>query len=471
MARPVDLGASPRVDGNDAAERRGANACAGTAQRGLGGAPRRFGSAVARCAATAPGAGVRPAGERLPVKPQFPSLTINGVFQVDGAAFDQDDASRAAYGTIENGADFRRARLGAKGAVTDAMDYFLQLDFAFFGRPTFTDLWVDFHDTSPLGTIRVGQWKQPFSLETVSSFRYTTFMERASLFQAFVPFRHIGVGLYDHAEDLTATWALSYIRTGQDQFGGSISNNRGHGMVGRGTCLPYFRADGTQYLHLGAGYYLNAPPKERLRYRSIPELFVGEFVVPAGEPIGTSGQPVPDVANGTPFFVDTGVMEGARLAQNLGTELLWVHGPWSLQSEAVGSWVDTSTVGNGFLYGAYAQLGWFLTGEHRPYDRRAGAIDRVQPLESVAQRGGGIGAWEIAARWSYLDLTDGAILGGDMQNATVGLNWYVNPYCKCVFNYVHAWADARPIRNGVILSDEFIRSETSGFGVRCQIDF
>jgi phosphate-selective porin OprO/OprP len=120
------------------------------------------------------------------------------------------------------------------------MDYFMQMDFGFFGRPTFTDLWVDFKDATPFGTVRVGQWKQPFSLEAVSSFRYTTFMERSSLFQAFVPFRHLGVGIYDHSQDETMTWALSYLRTGQDQFGGSLSTDGGNGLAGRVTQLGWY---------------------------------------------------------------------------------------------------------------------------------------------------------------------------------------------------------------------------------------
>jgi magnesium-transporting ATPase (P-type) len=77
-------------------------------------------------------------------KAKLPSVTINGVFQADGVAFNQDDDGREAYGRIEGGGAFRRARLGAKGAVADRMDYFMQMDFAFFGRPTFTNLWVDF---------------------------------------------------------------------------------------------------------------------------------------------------------------------------------------------------------------------------------------------------------------------------------------------------------------------------------------
>ncbi|OYW18376.1 MAG: hypothetical protein B7Z55_10745, partial [Planctomycetales bacterium 12-60-4] len=171
-------------------------------------------------------------------KSKLPSVTINGVFQADAAAFGQDDDSRDAYGRVEGGGDFRRARLSAKGAVTDRMDCFMQMDVAFFGRPTFTDLWVDFKDAGPLGTVRVGQWKQPFSLEVVSSFRYTTFMERAGTFQAFTPFRHLWIGFYDNSDDLNWTWAASYFRTGQDQFGGSLSTDGGNGLAGRFLVYP-----------------------------------------------------------------------------------------------------------------------------------------------------------------------------------------------------------------------------------------
>ena len=281
---------------------------------------------------------------------KLPSVQINGVFQADAVLFDQDAGSFDAYGKIENGVDFRRARLSAKGSVSDRMDYFLQMDFGFFGRPTFTDVWVDFKQAGPLGTIRVGQWKQPFSLEAVSSFRYTTFMERAGVFQAFVPFRHIGLGFYDNAEDLMSTWAMSYFRTGQDQYGGSISTDGGNGMAGRLTHLLWYNEDcGDRYLHLGLGYYLNAPPYDRTRVRSIPEIFVGEFF-PSG-PSGTSGQPVGTVANGTPFFADTGLLEKVELINTYGTETLWVRGPFSWQSEVIAQHIDTDSVGNALLWG------------------------------------------------------------------------------------------------------------------------
>ena len=73
-------------------------------------------------------------------KKSFPTLTVNGVFQADAGWIHQDSASEAAYGQIQDGADFRRARLSAKGLVTESTGYMLQMDFGFFGRPTFTDV-------------------------------------------------------------------------------------------------------------------------------------------------------------------------------------------------------------------------------------------------------------------------------------------------------------------------------------------
>ncbi len=101
----------------------------------------------------------------------YPTLTVNGVFQADAGWIHQDSASEVAYGQIQDGADFRRARLSTKGLVTESTGYMLQMDFGFFGRPTFTDVWVEKTGVPVLGTVRIGQWKQPFSLETVSSFR------------------------------------------------------------------------------------------------------------------------------------------------------------------------------------------------------------------------------------------------------------------------------------------------------------
>jgi phosphate-selective porin OprO and OprP len=401
-------------------------------------------------------------------KRKLPSITINGVFQADAVWFDQSANSHEQFGLIEDGAAFRRARLSAKGSVAESTDYFMQMDFGFFGRPTFTDVWVDQKKIPYLGTVRVGQWKQPFSLEVVSSFRYMTFMERSSLFQALTPFRHIGAGFYNHTEDLNATWAMSYFRSGQDQFGNSLSTNGGHGMAARLTRLLWFKGNaGQQYLHIGGAYFLNSPPKDKVRFRSVPEIFVGEFSPAATS--GTSGQAVPSALNGTPFFVDTGSIDGVHSISTFGLEALWVNGPWSIQSEAMGAQVEQATLSDAFLGGAYAQVGYFLTGEHRPFDRKSGAIDRVIPHANFKPGSGGTGAWEVAARWSYLDLNSRNVAGGLMQNLTTGINWFINPYTRWEFNYIHSWVESHDFTPFEISSK--INSATNSFGTRVQLDF
>lgn len=399
-------------------------------------------------------------------KSNFPTIAVNGAFQADGVLVSQTDRSREVFGRIEDGGAFRRARLSAKGDVADNMSYFFQMDFGFFGRPTFTDLWVDLKHLPRLGTFRVGQWKQPFGLEVASSYRYTTMMERSSTFQAFTPFRHIGFGFYNHAEDLNSTWALSYFRTGQDQFGGSLSTNGGNGLSGRYTRVFCFEEENdSRFEHWGIGYYLNSPARHTARFRSIPEIFVGEF---APGNIGTSGQAVPGAMNGVPFFVDTAPITNVNLVNTFGIENLKVNGPLSLQSEAMVAVVDPAVGERPVFWGGYTQLGWFLTGEHRPYDRVSGAIDRVKPRCNFG-KDGGLGAWELTTRLSWIDLNDRTIVGGEMLNLTTGFNWYINPYCKWVFNNVHSWSETRDY--SPLFAPGQLSAQTSFWGIRCQIDF
>ena len=406
-----------------------------------------------------------------PAAVKYPTnIQLSGVFQADGVVFSQDDANRAplnegGVGYLENGGDFRRARLGAKATLAANMNAFMQMDFAAPGRPTFTDVWVEWTDLPVLGNVRVGQWKQPFSLEVVSSFRYTTFMERSSLFQAFTPFRHLGVGFYDHTEDLNSTWAASYFRTGQDQFGGSLSTSGGNGMAARITrLLGYDDSDGTNYLHLGGAYFLNSPPHHSIAFRTIPEIFVGQN---ANNGVGTAGFAVPGVFDGTPFFVNTGSLPEVEHVHTFGVEALWVAGPLSVQAESMAAVVDRAVDSTATLAGSYVQVGYFLTGEHRPYDRKSGAIDRVKPLEDFQWYGNGdgcyhgCGAWEVALRFSNIDLNDADIRGGVMNNLTGGLNWYCNPYCKVVLNYIHSWRE----------SPGGVDSEMNAFALRTQMDF
>jgi phosphate-selective porin OprO/OprP len=118
--------------------------------------------------------------------------------------------------------------------------------------------------------------------------------------------------------------------------------------------------------------------------------------------------------------------------------------------------------------GVYVQASYFLTGEHMPWDRKRGTLARVKPFENFfmvrdcdhnVQRG--LGAWQIAARYSHADLTDFDVIGGEGDSFTFGMNWYWNPYARMQFNYIYGDIDREPTGFG----------NYNVFGVRFMVDF
>jgi phosphate-selective porin OprO/OprP len=263
-----------------------------------------------------------------------------------------------------------------------------------------------------------------------------------------------------------------------DNNGADFQDGR-YGASGRLTALPIYQNEGRQLLHLGvSGTWREADKPDGapqggiaggdvVRFRARPGLrdAIGDF--------GTSPLPGNSVR-----WVDTGVFfaDGAAV---LGTEFFSVLGPLSLQAEYAWTFVpNSSAVAGGpgtdlTFSGGYAQVSYFLTGENRVYDRRLGRLGSTyiaSPFTnfwSVATGDGpicwGLGAWEIAARYNYLDLNDGFIRGGRLEELNVGVNWYLNPNWKIQFEYIH---DRRyDLRPGLIPGD------MDGLGIRTQFYF
>jgi phosphate-selective porin OprO/OprP len=119
-------------------------------------------------------------------------------------------------------------------------------------------------------------------------------------------------------------------------------------------------------------------------------------------------------------------------------------GSISLQGEYFHAFTGGSEVGNPKFWGGYLQVSYFLTGEHRIYDTANGIFLRIKPKQNFHPLRGGWGAWEVAARLSYLDLNNrGDIKGGQETNLTLGLNWYLNPNIRFMFNYIRAHVEDR----------------------------
>lgn len=100
----------------------------------------------------------------------------------------------------------------------------------------------------------------------------------------------------------------------------------------------------------------------------------------------------------------------------------------------------TTLRGQGFN-GWYVEGSWVLTGESRGYSAANAAFTGPKPRVNFSPEGGGWGAFELAARYSTLDLNDnagvvggalpaGGVRGGEQRIGTIGLNWYPNPVLK-----------------------------------------
>jgi phosphate-selective porin OprO/OprP len=386
---------------------------------------------------------------------QLPTMKLGGQIVLDALWFSQNDVSRAAVGDVQDALDFRRARLYVNGDAFEVFNYAMGFDFAqgtaTNGRPTFLDNYVGVTELPIVGNLRIGHFFEPFMLERSSSNRNTMFMER-SIADAFAPARNTGVMIFDQSENQAVYWALGSFRGASDNFGDDAGDQEGQTIDGRFVYRPYYdeATNGRSYLHLGGGYSFRDAADGVVQFRSRPEAF--------------ANADVDDPA--TPFFADTGTL-AAHYSQLAGVEFLMVQGPVTVQAEYVLTPVNRTGGPDTLFNGGYANVGYFLTGEHRPYNRAAAIPDRVIPFENFfrvrTQDGAlqtGSGAWEVAARLSYLDLNDQDVQGGVLRDVTLGLNWYASPYHRVKFNYVHAHLD----RNAVV-------SNTDIFGIRFDADF
>lgn len=336
---------------------------------------------------------------------------IGGRLHVDGALHNDDG--------IDHGDDFemRRARVLLLGTMWRHWHYKLDYDFTVGGSRGIADGYISY---SGLGhsEIRVGHLKEPFSLQNMMSTNNINFTERSLPF-ALTALRNIGTSVHSGSTHWSA--AIGLYGSGIGEPAGDIDQS--YGTSGRMTYAPWLTDN--QLVHIGASLaYRNVDQNKSLALSTRPESFLSDTLVTTGT-----------------FPADS--------LYRYGLEAAAVHNNLSLQGEYIGLEVQrTGGLSDVGFNGYYMEASWFLTGETPNYSGKDGVFKVVKPNRLVGQ--GGIGAWQMALRFSHLDLNDGPISGGSEDNLTFGLNWYPVPNLRFMANYINVLS----VKGGPTSADE-----------------
>ena len=379
------------------------------------------------------------------------SISLRSVVQVDGALYGEDpegplttDFRRGSVGAPPNretnaARDFddgfftRRARFGFEGTVARDFSYKLLLEFGGSGTEgpaKINDAWVAYSGLAPF-TFTLGAFAPPANMDDSTSADDLPFLERASASELARSLAaadgRFGLGIKASSKRWVTSLAFT-TRTAYDAetFDGQAA------AVGRASFLA---ATGNDYnVHLGAsGTYVFSPPdqgpgsspRHPLRFRDRPEVRADSVRLIDTGSIDANGASVYGLefgANWKSFY--------------LQGEHYW----FDVQRRAAASLPDPD------FTGYYLQGSWTFTGENRRYNPATGSFQNPR-ARTAFSKDGGYGAWELAARYSRMNLNfneglEGAaaaadsVRGGDQQVWTFGLNWYPNPTFKVMLDYL-----------------------------------
>lgn len=378
-------------------------------------------------------------------------LQVGGRLFVDFGWFNQDEDSKVTVGDEQDGANFRSARLNLQGELYQDLLYRIEYEFSGNNGPTgFTDTYIGMKNLPYVGTLMIGHYKEPFSLDQLTIDSYVTFMER-SLPATFAPARNLGVQLSNawigepKAERLAAQVGV-FKETDNWPSANDSDEDQGYSVTGRVTGLPIYQDDGRYLLHLGLAYSHRNPDGAVInRYQIQPN---PESRLSVVRWLSTEGFAPFRLQDARADDVD---LYGFETAANIG--------PVQLQGEYIQSRVETTFDDEDVFSGWYVQGAWLITGETHPYRNALGIFDRIRPANNFAW-GKGLGAWELALRYSTIDLNDGGVRGGEEDNVTLGLNWYLNPNFRVMWNYTKAE-----------IEHDLYEGDLDIFQTRFQVDF
>ncbi len=340
----------------------------------------------------------------------------------DGAFYSQDAASKQQVGQLSSEGLFRLDDLALTGQIKFSHPWDYEVSANYKGLdPTDTQGWtlVNLNVSIPLGElakVTIGKQKEGVGLEMIENARDIPFMEHSVMTTAttFVESHIAGVRFWNSIAAGRMTWSAGWFNNWLSD--GQTFSQSGNLFAGRVSGLPVESDGGRRLLHLGLSAVYRGAQNGSFKSKSVPEVYEA------------------------PDFVDTGSF-AANHATSIAAELAAVQGPVTVSGEYTTTNVSSPQTGNPHFGGYYAMASWALTGETRPYSHASGTFGMISPARPFSFKHGGLGAWELSARYSNIDLTSGTIEGGKFDRISAALSWYPTSQWRLEFNYGYGRLD------------------------------
>ena len=359
-----------------------------------------------------------------------------------------DDRDSASY---TDNYEIRRARIGVTGTINKEIAYEV-VGNAVGSSTNFVDTAFVNYGFNKAAQFRAGRFKQPFSLEELTSSNSIDFMER-SYGNQVVPGKRLGLML--HGE---LTKGVNYgVSTFQQDFTQGV-NHQGLGSnsaIRIAANLAEMQNIEDTVLHLGA-----AATKGVDR--------VGHFTSSSGGTTTTATvlalrSENRGVNNAYRIRLDGDTLSNAgysaqgqnfaRIEKSLtGAELALARGPFKFQMEAFNSRLNSSTgsatgdLANLSYKATYYEVIYNITGESWSKAYKGGAFSGITPSSIFMKDYGGVvgngtGAWQLGLRMSNYTVTENSVTGVTStgskvgKTSTVALNWLLNSNARIMLNY------------------------------------
>lgn len=344
--------------------------------------------------------------------------------QVDGAMFFGKPLN-----PIGNGTSIRRARFAAKTEFSRHWYAEIDLDFS-NSELELKDAYLQYTFENGL-ELRAGNFKEGFSMESTTTSRYLTFMERPMVISSFAPSRHIGLSANYWHKWLVGIGGIHFQSIGDvEERMFSEDNNKdlgideGVSLTGRLVAIPLYKSS-TQGVHFGIAASRRTPKTDA----EIPET------------IRYSTRSLTSINRKK--YLDTDNIGQVDYSTLTGFELAAYHKNLRFQGEYVISKVHRkNNLPTEEFDGFYAMTSWLIFGGGYRYNNWDAEFTQVR-------RGKKWGDVELAFRYDYLSLNskgEGTIRGGAGEGYTAGLNFYANNNVKIMLNY--AWLNHDRYANG-----------------------